>query len=449
MHRAGLLAAAVLLLAPAACAQAGAGVPTWGGATVLASATANGSPPAKDVWVGAIDASGRVVAMTTLAPELLPPQLPDSRGVAVYEAGRGTRPVLVEWEGKPLAGWWGVLALSPDGKTLYFHWEASGEGVPPSPSASKAFVHDLGTGQTKAWEPAHDGHVLEPRMIGGISADGRTVAFLATTDGGPRGPHAYAWHDGAVQLLRSEAYGVDVSADGRWAATGGLDGFRVHDLRGGGNTTILARPAAQGEDSYPPVNVALSGDGGLVAYEARVDGRQHVFVLDRATGEAQQVPAPAASERAAQMQRLAGFSDDGRTLLFMAFGTHGDGRGSRWAVYAHDLPSGVSTLVDAASPDLLGRCVQPGADDSPFNDCHGWSQGLLSADGSTVAFSSGLPDLLAASANGTQVVVRTLREPSGAATSGTEAHSAPLGGPIPLVALLALAAWRAGRARSG
>lgn len=210
-----------------------------------------------------------------------------------------------------------------------------------------------------------------------VSHDGRYVAFTGSTSGSD-GVHLLDTATGTTTNLTAattrHASEPVISADGSTVAylVAASGGFRrtviVHDLDDATTTDVTA--ATDSDVGY----LSLSGDGTLVAFSSYaeeltpdpVDDVQDVFVHDRTTDEVVNVTA---GGNGGSFDPV--LSDDGTRMVFRSEATNLDGSSrGHIALFAADLATGAITGLTPG----IDRQV----DDGPS----------ISADGSTVAFSS-------------------------------------------------------------
>ncbi|MBB5803739.1 dipeptidyl aminopeptidase/acylaminoacyl peptidase [Saccharothrix ecbatanensis] len=105
-------------------------------------------------------------------------------------------------------------------------------------------------------------------------------------------------------------------------------------------------------------NVALSPDGGFVAYAANPDGPHNLYVTPVSGGQARRI-----TDYTEHSVRQVAWSPDGRSLLYTA-DFHGD---EQFQLYLVDAAGGVPRrLTDAACQHVLGSTIYEFRDISPF-----------------------------------------------------------------------------------
>lgn len=237
-------------------------------------------------------------------------------------------------------------SLSADGRWVAFESVATDLAAPDADTAADVFVHDRATDRAERVSRDAAGAEVTGRVImPALAAGGGWVAFRSaaalTADPAPWGGlYVRELATGAVQLV-------------------------VADTNGGRGA------------SYAP---AISADGGRVVFEsiaalagAPADGRERVFVWDRASGALRPV-SPLAADAPARDPAI---SDDGRVVAFASEAANlvAGPAGTGAQVYA----------VDLSMPDRLAR-VSVATGGAPGDGASG--EPALSGDGRIVAFAS-------------------------------------------------------------
>ncbi len=274
--------------------------------------------------------------------------------------------VSVGTNGNPANGVSRTPVMTPDGRFVAFVSEASNLVPNDSNKIADVFVRDLQTlTTTRLSVGAVSTNPAPPFPVGSsespeISADGRYVAFFST----------------ATNLVP----GVDTAGD-----------IYVHDRVAGSNIWVSIGMRAQlqavtGKTNGLCSNLALSGDGKFVAYQARVNplgvGTNTGIILRYGletgvtdlvhTNAATSVPVP-------EETRNLDLSADGGLLVFVA---NSNGlQATTTAVQVWNAASGVTTLV---SGNLSGQVTAGSLSTSPS----------LDGSGRFVAFRSSATDLV-------------------------------------------------------
>lgn len=246
-----------------------------------------------------------------------------------------------------------------------------------------------------------------------VSADGRWVVFtsaatnLVTSMDATEFVHVFL-HDRRSNVTvrisqtpagvggRGDSGSPAISADGRHVAfvsaagnLAGADGNGVDDVflwsRETGRIELVSvRPDGRTAGDGPSAAPALSGDGGVVAFQSAardlVSGDRNlqsdVFVRDRARGVTERVSVTAGGVEAVGASEAPSLSADGRYVAFHSGAANlvpGDGNRA-WDVFVRDRLTGLIEIVSRADSGAIGDS------DSVYP--------ILSADGMRVAFHS-------------------------------------------------------------
>lgn len=323
-----------------------------------------------------VSADGRFVAFMSFADNLVPG---DTNGVAdVFVRDRvtgTTERVSVTSRGREGNGHSGLsetVGISADGRYVAFDSEATNLARGDDNANAEVFVHDRVTRVTELISRTVDGGPGTGHSPS-ISADGRFVAFISggqeLVAGHPEFnffPHAYVY-DRQTQVMER----VDVDPAGE-----------------------LANGQAN--------NVAISGDGQLVAFDTFADdlvagaGDQNgvdVFVRNRATGTTEGISTIGDSGGFEGNSSLASISSNGRFVGFSSADSFaGDANGFIPDALVFDRVTGTVHLVNRSSAG-----VQADSDsETPF----------ASDDGTYVVFSSRASNLVAGDTNESYDVFR-------------------------------------------
>lgn len=261
----------------------------------------------------------------------------------------------------------------------------------PAPSAPAGSA-----GSTRLLSAAVDGGAANgPSATPVVSADGRVAAFTSQASNLVRGDT----NDRADLFVRDLRHGRTqriadpggelaapaLSGDGRYLAYTAQDGETtavvVRDLRTGATERADVDLPMPFENGYAP---ALSADGRTVAFtvddtDFTTTGAQAVYVRDLRAQRTERVSFPVDGDEEFRGFRAPTISADGRRVAYQAVrGT--PPRGDWSDVYVHDRDTGGETQADTTH------------DGSPAD---GAATGpLLSADGTTLAFTSGASNLV-------------------------------------------------------
>jgi uncharacterized repeat protein (TIGR01451 family) len=328
---------------------------------------------------------GRFVAFTSLADNLVPGDTNLVADVFVHDRMAGTTErVSLDSKGREGDAHSGLgtptgAGISADGRFVVFASSASTFGKGDVNGNADVFVRDRLTGTTELISRGLDG-VPASGDAPVISADGRIVAFRSfadtlVSDGNPNfTAHVYAF-DRQTQTMER----VDVDSNG-----------------------VLANSQAD--------NLAISADGRYVAFDTFADnlvagpGDQDgvdVFVRDRVNHTTEGISTVGDSGVFEGNSFLSSITPDGRFVGFSsADPTLGvpDANGVIEDAFVFDRQNRTVTLVSrGSSPNRNNPGVQ--GNDSSFSP-------LVSADGSSVVFSSRASNLVANDTNGVFDVFR-------------------------------------------
>jgi Tol biopolymer transport system component len=251
----------------------------------------------------AISADGRYVAFESAASNLVPGDSNGVKDVFVRDLRNGTtRRVSVSGKGLQGNDFSDVPAISADGRYVAFESAAANLVPGDTNDATDVFVHDLTSGTTRRVSVSTSGRQgnADSSVFGSpsISADGRYVAFESAASNLVSGDTNRALdvfvHDmttgrttrvsvttaGAQAGDYSTVSGAPVlSSDGRYVAffsaapnlvrgdTNHANDVFVHDLMTGSTRRVSVTPAGGQANGYSD-EPALSGDGGVIAFES-------------------------------------------------------------------------------------------------------------------------------------------------------------------------------------
>ncbi len=419
----------VLALLAALCAA-----PARAGTTTRVSVASDGSQGNDVSGVDAITPDGRYVAFTSNASNLVPG---DTNGrscdVFVRDQETGATERVSVASGGAQGNWdSGGGRLSADGRYVAFDSRASNLVPGDTNECSDVFVHDRVTGVTERVSVASDGGGGADRggrgsRVGGISADGRYVAFDSRANdlvpGDTNDATDVFVHDRVTGITERVSVASDgrqgsrwdgsdlpvLSANGRYVAfgstatnlvpgdTNGCEDIFVHDRVTGATERVSVASDGLQSNYYSHGGARISTDGRYVAFSSSANnlvpgdtnGCEDIFVHDRVTGTTERISVASGGGQASGTRYGFAISADGRLVAFDSDAnnvTPGDTNGAR-DVFVHDRLTGVTERVSVAS------------DGGQTNGASG--VGGISADGRYVAFGSTASNLVAGDTNGT------------------------------------------------
>ncbi len=264
------------------------------------------------------------------------------------------------------------------------------------------------------------GSVISP---GGVSADGRYVAFFSSAPNLVAGDTNVANDvfvrdtvagtttrisvDGVGAQGDGSSYSASISADGRYVAfasdavnlvaddTNGIRDVFVRDTVAG-TTTRLSVDGAGAQGNSTSYNPSISADGRYVAFYSNAsnlvagdtNGATDVFVRDTVAGTTTRISVDGAGAQANSGSSAASISADGRYVAFSSDATNlvvGDTNGNS-DVFVRDTVVGTTTRLSVDGTGVQGN----GYSSNPS----------ISADGRYVAFSSNATNLVVGDTNG-------------------------------------------------
>ena len=278
-----------------------------------------------------ISASGRYVAFSSAASNLVPADTNEAIDIFVHDRDTGqTARVSVSSEGGQANRNSYQPSISADGRYVAFSSEATNLVDGDTNRADDVFVHDRENGQTRRVSVSNEGaqgnsNSMDPF----ISAGGRYVAFAADASnlvsGDTNGTYDVFVHDllsgltsrVSVDSAGREANGKNfgsrhpyLTGDGRYVTfgsfasnlvegdTNGFVDIFVHDRESGetGRVSVSSQGVQGDYDSYSPSSI--SDDGRYVAFYSDAsnlvagdtNGCRDIFVHDRQTGQTERVP---------------------------------------------------------------------------------------------------------------------------------------------------------------
>jgi Tol biopolymer transport system component len=312
--------------------------------------------------------------------------------------------------GKPRSGY--HSQLSADGLSVTFELADGNMNYAKRYGEMRIELRDLAAAQTVRISHVK-GVTNEPSLTAynpTVSGDGRLVAYEAAAKDGSTALWLHDRRSGTTTLVgRGSAGGIyepRLSADGRvlafTAADAGTDGRSLVFVRdvASGKTTLVSRAKGDGasadEDAYEP---SISADGRYVAFTSAAgnlgaDGRRsRIWVRDLQEGTIELV------STGTGFAFDPSISADGRHVAWAMRPSSGSAKSvaSRSTVWLYDRADHTTTLVSRRSG---AGALADGASVEP----------AVSADGTSVAFTSTAANLAAAKPGGlTGVFVRDLR----------------------------------------
>jgi Tol biopolymer transport system component len=378
-------------------------------------------------WTAGVSASGRFVAFTSQATDLVPGDTNDRQDAFVIDRKNGrTQRVSVSSSGAQAKagpnpdGGSAALGISANGRYVLFRSDASNLVPGDTNGKMDAFVCDRATGKTRRIPPAGLGV-----YAGALSANGRYAVLEADEN-----VYRYDLRRRHLLPLTAGANGwseePSISAGGRYVAftsiasnlvrgdTNKLPDVFVRDILTGKTTRVSVTSAGRqgtgkrySNGSNAP---AISSDGRYVAFHSdmtnlvRGDTNRvfDIFVRDRTTGKTQRVSVSSTGRQAnAESGGGESFSADGRYVAFSSLATN---------LVAHDR----NGITDAFIRDLRRHRTQlVSLGMHGQGDDASWV-GLGAAftrDGRYILFASWATNLVPRDTNGVaDVFVRDLRQ---------------------------------------
>jgi Tol biopolymer transport system component len=242
------------------------------GTVMRVSVSSSGEPADAPAFHPAINADGRFVAFHSSASNLVPDDTNGMTDVFVHDRDTGeTTRVSITSTGEQ--GDFGSLdpAISADGRHVAFLSSASNLGVLNPCTCARIVVRDRQAGTTTLVVMGAGMRLHEPA----ISGDGRYVTFAAKSN---TTPTRVAFYDQVTKTGTgigygdNENYGPSVNSDGRFVAfistyrnsENAFLGVIVYKRDDASLTNVSVN--ADGRASRFNSNVAISGDGSLVAF---------------------------------------------------------------------------------------------------------------------------------------------------------------------------------------
>lgn len=316
-------------------------------------------------FIDSMSPDGRFVSFHSQATNLSPLDPTDGRDVYVHDRRtRETELVSVGLSGSAGSGWSYSSAVSADGRFVAFASEAEDLVAGDTNGLEDVFLRDRMLGRTTRVSISDGGSQGEgPSGSPAISASGRAIVFASSAD----------------NLVAGDTNGT-------------IDIF-VRDVAGG-RTTLVSRASSGAQANGPSTGPAISGDGSTIAFESdatnlvaddrngldaglpvRVWGTD-IFVHDRRSGTTEMASISSLGLQGDKLSLAPSLSADGRFVAFYSYATSlvaGDTNGQP-DVFVRDTMLGKTVRVS------IGEDGRQGVLES--------FEPTLSADGRFVAFTS-------------------------------------------------------------
>ena len=410
------------------------------------SATTAGAGTFSSAGRPSLSADGRFVVFNSYATDLVPGQADASNTIDVFLYDQASGSVTLVSHTRASASTPGngqsfSRALSADGGVAAFLSYATdlGEGQADPYLFLDLFLYERTTGEITS-ASRRDPSLTPPltslysSILGGLSADGRSMAFLQLTRGIAALRDTVA---GTTTRLsppvspKKVSLDVVLSADGRVAAFllgqvigGSAEELYLYDRTAGVYALVNHALDMPTQPEGSPSSVALSADGRYVAYQCSAcglvaghpgpgpfgSGFQEVFLYDRVTGANTLVSHAAGSPtaRAGDYSYAPAISADGRYVVFWSF--------------ARDLvPGQIGTFFSAdlfvfdrmtGSTELVTHVPGFPTMSAGASGASRVSRAAVSADGRFIAFESALSTLVPGQVDpnqGTDIFLRDQR----------------------------------------
>ena len=243
--------------------------------------------------------------------------------------------------------------------------------------------------------------------VGGISADGRYIAFSDSSGGFVHDTITATTTEVPTDFSIGE---LTMSTDGRYVAyeafapgQGNPQGIFVHDTATGTTTQVTSEATSGGP--------SISADGRFVAFSSHAsnlvpgdtNGWEDVFVHDTTTGTTTLVSVGNNGQQGNFNSDLPSISADGTRVAFRSGANNWVLSGLPWLsqrIWVRDIAAGTTVLISA---DSVGNPGNGNNNDEPS----------ISADGRYVAFSTDATNLVSGDTNGVaDIIVRAVDTPS-------------------------------------
>jgi Tol biopolymer transport system component len=362
----------------------------------------------KATSVSGLSAGGRYAVFVSDDSQVVPGDTNGRTDVFVRDLRRGTvERVNVASDGTQADGSSSYAQISADGRYVAFTSSATNlvEWAEPPQNPRDVYVHDRRTGRTERVSVTPDGRSASVFDNLDMSADGRYIAFDASSqrmEGDPNNQNlAYVVdrRTGAAKRISDHipsdwyVFSLSLSADGSHLAyvqrhpRGGRHELWLADLRTGEQKLVNATPEGDPTNGSP-VGASLSADGSLVAYSSFDESTVpeappytwELYLFDSRTGKTRWMTQEGKGGLGAGV-----LSPDGRRLAYHTTTPLGDEPVIE-NVHVRDLRTGRDELVTRtlAGGPLAEGYAAPSA---------------ISPDGRLLAFFSTSPDLVPGDTN--------------------------------------------------
>lgn len=428
---AALVVAALLVPLPAAAAPPGEpGEPGTADARSIRMITrdADGGPTDGDAFVGGTSRDGSLVTFMSFATDLVPDDDNGEADVFLTDASSGATSLLSRTPaGEPANGESIGPVLSPDGRWVA-HYSAATDLVDGADdnATTDVFLTRVADGRTLRASTSVDGAAGSGESsYPAVSGRGRYVAYQSWADdlvagdtNGVSDLFVLDRRSGETTMITNAPDGSpadnfsdhpSISRDGRFVAftsaatnlvadkTTPWNDIFVHDRETGETTLISRTPAGQpaGSNSFDP---SISPDGRYVVYMSRASDLTSdvdtnfvgdIFRHDRETGETILISRSTGGGTAVAESHEPSISRNGKVITFYSYA---------WDLVADDVDDwwGDVYMLRQRRGELVKITESPVGDPADFHSANAH----VSADGSTIAFSSGATNLVAGDTNG-------------------------------------------------
>ncbi len=334
------------------------------GTTTRVSVDSSGTQGNDSSYLSSISGNGRCVALVSFASNLVPGDTNNHPDVFVHDIETGTTMrASVDSSGAQSNDCSSAPTISPDGRFVAFHSDATNLVPGDTNEQPDVFVHDRLTSMTTRVSvhssgAEGNGDSYKPA----ISVDGRFVSFQS----------------GSSNLVPDD--------------TNGWGDVFVHDRQSGTTLRVSLDSAGTQANSVSGIP-SISGDGRLVAFESfasnlvpdDTNGLQDVLVRDLETGATTRVSVGSSGAQGNGFSHFPSICGDGRFVAFWSEASNlvpGD-TNVAWDVLVHDLATGTTTRASVDSSGTEGNrySIEPAiSGDGRFVTFYGASTNLVPGD---------------------------------------------------------------------